>query len=119
MSAHPNTSTDAARRRFGGLRQPGVKDGYRPKAPVPPAGEKEMRKHLGGLGRKPQRVQGSALPPAAQALDRAGYLLDERGQLRRADAAVRYRFVDLFALIVKFLDFSFPVVPLFQERALV
>ena len=26
-----------------------------------------MRKHLGGLGRKPQRVQGSALPPAAQA----------------------------------------------------
>ena len=111
-----------------------------------------MRKHLGGLGRKPQRVQGrapplaaqarvsrgqrpaairagcpsgeervqgSALPPAAQALDRAGYLLDERGQLRRADAAVRYRFVDLFALIVKFLDFSFPVVPLFQERALV
>ncbi len=67
VSAHPNTSTDAARRRFGGLRQPGVKDGYRPKAPVPPAGEKEMRKHLGGLGRKPQRVQGSALPPAAQA----------------------------------------------------
>ncbi len=38
-----------------------------PKAPVPPAGEKEMRKHLGVWGEKPQRVQGSALPPAAQA----------------------------------------------------
>ncbi|NBH78056.1 hypothetical protein D3Z52_07695 [Clostridiaceae bacterium] len=26
---------------------------------------KEMRQHLRGLGRKPQRVQGGALPPAA------------------------------------------------------
>ncbi|RKJ78654.1 hypothetical protein D7X33_09585 [Butyricicoccus sp. 1XD8-22] len=34
-------------------------------APVPPAGEKEMRKHLRVWGEKPQRVQGSALPPAA------------------------------------------------------
>ncbi|NBH79556.1 hypothetical protein D3Z52_15555 [Clostridiaceae bacterium] len=43
-----------------------------------------MRKHLGVWGEKPQRVQGSALPPAAQARG-AG----QRPAARRAGAGCR------------------------------